>query len=145
MFSKLSKGLKYGIPVSAALYLAAYLDAYIKHRNSHKLISWARGCNYPPDVSVINQDISDLPQAVDWRQLGAVTDVSNQGDFRTCFAFSSVEAVEGAHQIISGELVKLSAQEILDNWETDYSSGGSVQKAFDYIKQNGIGLSSDYP
>jgi C1A family cysteine protease len=53
--------------------------------------------------------------------------------------------VEGIYKIIYGKLVKLSAQEILDNSEAGSNSGGSLLKSFQYIKDNGIGLQSDYP
>ncbi|ERN13683.1 hypothetical protein AMTRI_Chr06g177240 [Amborella trichopoda] len=90
----------------------------------------------------------DLPPSVDWRKKGAVTPVKDQGQCGSCWAFSTVVAVEGINQIKTKQLISLSEQELIDcdNQDNQGCNGGLMDYAFDYIKKNG-GLTTEenYP
>ncbi|GKV35123.1 hypothetical protein SLEP1_g43436 [Rubroshorea leprosula] len=93
-------------------------------------------------------DVVDLPKSVDWRKKGAVTRVKNQGSCGSCWAFSTVAAVEGINQIVTGNLTELSEQELID-CDTTYNSGcngGLMDYAFSFIVSNGgLRKEEDYP
>ncbi|KAK2657534.1 hypothetical protein Ddye_010586 [Dipteronia dyeriana] len=90
----------------------------------------------------------DLPESVDWRQLGAVSPIKDQGSCGSCWAFSTIAAVEGINQIVTGKLISLSEQELVD-CDKSYNSGcngGLMDYAFEFITQNGgIDTDHDYP
>ncbi|XP_018575903.1 cathepsin L1 [Anoplophora glabripennis] len=88
----------------------------------------------------------EAPSSFSWIPKGVVTEVKNQGDCGSCWAFSASGALEGAHAISTGNLVSLSEQNLMDcataNWGCD---GGWMQTAFDYVRENGIESEADYP
>lgn len=49
-----------------------------------------------------------LPEKVDWRTEGAVNPVQNQAACGSCWTFCAAAALEGAHKIKKGDLLKLS-------------------------------------
>merc|ERR1712062_391074 len=55
---------------------------------------------------------SELPDSVDWRDKGAVSDVKNQGQCGSCWAFCTTEMIESYAAIETGTLPELSAQQV---------------------------------
>ncbi|ESQ54998.1 hypothetical protein EUTSA_v10027165mg [Eutrema salsugineum] len=93
-------------------------------------------------------DVDLLPESVDWRNEGAVSEIKDQGTCNSCWAFSSVASVEGINKIVTGELVTLSEQELVDcNTENNGCYGnGWMDVAFQYlINNNGLDSQMNYP
>ncbi|KMZ73716.1 Cysteine proteinase [Zostera marina] len=90
----------------------------------------------------------ELPDMIDWRVKGAVAAVKDQGSCGSCWAFSTIGAVESINQIVTGEMITLSEQELVD-CDTSYNqgcNGGLMDYAFQFIiKNGGIDSDKDYP
>ncbi|OMO81544.1 hypothetical protein COLO4_23525 [Corchorus olitorius] len=88
-----------------------------------------------------------LPPSVDWRKKGAVTNIKDQGQCGSCWAFSTVVAVEGINKIKTGELVNLSEQELVDcDKDNEGCNGGLMEQAFEFIKDSdGLTTETNYP
>ncbi|CAN1315762.1 Cysteine protease XCP1 [Linum perenne] len=123
----------------------------------HEFKKMYLGLLTPPttrDINVEDEDEEDdtvnnnIPKSVDWRKKGAVTPVKNQGSCGSCWAFSTVAAVEGINQIVTGNLTSLSEQELID-CDTGFNSGcngGLMDYAFSYIvSTGGLHKEEDYP
>lgn len=89
-----------------------------------------------------------LPVHVDWRLKGAVAPIKDQGSCGSCWAFSTIAAVEGINKIVTGKLISLSEQELVDcdRIYDEGCNGGLMDNAFEFIIRNGgIDTEEDYP
>nr|QBH22537.1 papain-family protein [Oldenlandia affinis] len=89
----------------------------------------------------------EAPYSLDWRKHGVVTGVKDQGQCGSCWSFSSTGAIEGANAIVTGDLISLSEQELVDCDATnDGCEGGTMDYAFEWVISNGgIDTESNYP
>ena len=95
-------------------------------------------------------DISNLADSFDWRDEGMVTPVKDQGQCGSCWAFSSIEAVESAYAIAGNDLVVMSPQELVDCTlypvtQNNGCGGGWYFWSYDWLANNMTMLESDYP
>ncbi|KAJ8763257.1 hypothetical protein K2173_026158 [Erythroxylum novogranatense] len=119
-------------------YRLTYLGARLERKNRLS----KRSDRYSPRVG------ESLPDSVDWRKEGAVVEVKDQGNCGSCWAFSTIAAVEGINKLVTGDLISLSEQELVD-CDTSYNegcNGGLMDYAFEFIiKNGGIDSEEDYP
>ncbi|MQM02136.1 hypothetical protein Taro_034902 [Colocasia esculenta] len=104
--------------------------------------------NFIPDLDLPTEVDQPQPQAsIDWRDMGAVTQVKNQEGCASCWAFTAVATVEGINAIVTGDLISLSEQEIVDCDDLGtHCQPGYIQRAYDYIQRNmGIDTDANYP
>ncbi|MQL86602.1 hypothetical protein Taro_019134, partial [Colocasia esculenta] len=101
----------------------------------------------PPSDEYMVLEGEKLPRSVDWRVRRAVSPVKHQGHCGSCWAFSTVATIEGLNQIITGRMITLSEQQLLDcnnkNWGCN---GGWPDIAFAYVKKyGGLDTRARYP
>lgn len=134
---------KLGLTKFADLTNEEYRSRYLGTRRKSNSVSVGSKSN-----RYAYKEGDSLPESVDWREKGAVVAVKDQGSCGSCWAFSTIAAVEGVNQIVTGDLISLSEQELVD-CDTSYNegcNGGLMDYAFEFIiKNGGIDTDDDYP
>ena len=100
----------------------------------------------PEIKNIYNDNDIIYEKSVDWREKNKVSSVKNQEQCGGCWAFSSIGAVESAWAIKHNILYDLSEQQLIDcSNENHGCEGGSMNLAFEYMKNNSICSNISYP
>jgi len=90
-----------------------------------------------------------VPATMDWRNFGAVTEVKDQGQCGSCWAFSATAAMEGRYFQTSGTLLSLSEQLCVDcvlGGADTCDLGGEMHDCYlQVIAEGGDETEADYP
>ncbi|KYQ50589.1 Counting factor associated protein D [Trachymyrmex zeteki] len=103
------------------------------------------GASFPHDIE---EEITDVPDSIDWRLYGAVTPVKDQSVCGSCWSFGTTGAVEGAYYMKYNKLVRLSQQALIDcSWGfgNNGCDGGEDFRSYQWImKHGGLPTEEDY-
>lgn len=103
----------------------------------------------PADQQQLSQVLAAVPRNFDWRTVGAITRVRNQGTkCGSCWAFSTMQTVESFWFLAKrGNLTELSAQQLVScDADDDNCHGGFPISGYRYIsKAGGLEAEKTYP
>lgn len=114
---------------------------------AEKMLGLQMPMDSDPTNTYVPNEHEKLPKSIDYRKLGYVTPIRNQGSCGSCWAFSSAGALEGQLMKTTGQLLELSPQNLVDCVkENDGCGGGYMTNAFNYVNNNqGIDSEEAYP
>jgi len=92
----------------------------------------------------------EIPASYEWNQFGVVTPVKNQASCGSCWAFSTVGAIESHWNILGkGRNLTFSEQQLVDcagDFDNHGCKGGLPSQAFEYVKYaSGLETDLTYP
>lgn len=134
------------------------INGYRKSQPEHLLGANVRR-NSPEEQKFLDDILAsagDVPAEMDWRKVAnRVSEVKNQGQCGSCWAFSAVGALEGQEKSRAAflsanetdQIVELSEQNLVDCVKDDAGcNGGSMDDAFRFINsEGGIDDELSYP
>ncbi|KAK3431227.1 hypothetical protein EUGRSUZ_E02717 [Eucalyptus grandis] len=90
---------------------------------------------------------TQVPDSLNWVEKGVVGSIKNQGGCGSCWAFAATATVESILAMMTGKLVDLSEQQLIDCSKLNYGcKWGWMYLAYEYIAQNhGMTYESNYP
>lgn len=95
---------------------------------------------------VNDKDAYESNTHYDWREFNVATDIKDQKNCGSCWAFSVVSAIEAQYAIRKKEHVILSEQQLVDcSKENNGCAGGFLDLAYEYVLNYGLCLEEDYP
>ncbi|XP_020860286.1 cathepsin K isoform X2 [Phascolarctos cinereus] len=151
------KNLKYisthNLEFSLGLHTFELAMNHLGDMTSEEVVQKMTGLKVPLSRSQNNDTLyfpdqeGKTPDSIDYRKKGYVTPVKNQGQCGSCWAFSSVGALEGQLKKKTGKLLNLSPQNLVDCVsKNDGCGGGYMTNAFQYVQENrGIDSEDAYP
>jgi len=88
-----------------------------------------------------------LEDRIDWTEKGVVTEVKDQGQCGSCWAFSTTGALESGYALASGNLVRLSEQQHVDcdGFPNLGCSGGQMKNALKWAMSHDSCSEESYP
>lgn len=101
----------------------------------------------PSDEPVFEaEDTEEVADAVDWVQKGVVNPIKDQGQCGSCWAFSTMGALESGYAISTGNLLSVAEQQLVDCDKINKGcSGGWPHTAYDsYLSSAGVCSESSY-
>ncbi len=88
----------------------------------------------------------DFPDVWDWREMTGVTDVRDQGQCGSCWAFTAHGVLEAQLLIQTGVHYDLSEQQLVDCTPGSYGcNGGNTETAWSYLSWEPARIEVDYP
>jgi C1A family cysteine protease len=100
-----------------------------------------------PATNLKYMETGRTPSSIDWRELGAVNPIQDQGSCGSCWAFSGTATVEMQQAARGGGLWKYAEQECVDcDTACNGCNGGLKQSCMAYIQNNnGVASEDSYP
>jgi len=102
------------IPDGARFALNQFADLTPEEFSARYLHEIPSDLPRPPYLPPTKKSVKDYPTEKNWVEDGAVTEVKNQGDCGSCWAFSVTGNMEGVYKVAHGELPVLSEQQFVD-------------------------------
>jgi len=146
---KLANGLQAAETGSATYGMTKFMDLTTDEFRALYLMPKDLYANFQVDSNKVMAPLAPvaLPDSYDWRDKKAVTNVYDQGQCGSCWAFSATETIESYNFLAGHTLTSLSPQQIVDCDTDCYGcNGGWTQNAFNYvINAGGQDTLASYP
>ncbi|XP_064187500.1 procathepsin L-like isoform X2 [Anguilla rostrata] len=125
-------------------------DEFVEVTKASSMVGTPKSSNLMLSAAELRHAASELnSKSIDYRDMGYITPVEDQGFCGSCWAYSATGALEAQWKKKTGELIPLSKQQLVDcSTSTGNKAcvGGRPSLAYMYIMQNGgIQAEDSYP